>query len=365
MKPRLEAFIARSGARIYRIPLHLFPELWGFAHLVVSDEVVALVDVGSGFGESNQQLEDGFQRVRTEYGEPIDWTDVTHILITHAHIDHFGGLHYVRERTSAPIGVHELDQRVLTRYEERVATAARRLGAFFSETGITEDETQDLLDLYLLGKQLFSSTEVDFTFEAAGMRIGALEFTHVPGHAPGQIVIRIGEILLAADHILPEISPHIAPERLTLNTGLGHYLESLMRTRPMAEQIRLVLGGHQRPFADLAGRIDEIWELYRERLDRVLSILDQGQTVAEISDQIFGETAGYHRLLALEEAGAYVEYLHQRGYLKTEAATAQDGRKPPAIRYQRAVEVAHTIPHALDIAASAFSASQGSLDRRT
>jgi glyoxylase-like metal-dependent hydrolase (beta-lactamase superfamily II) len=350
MKPKLQAFISRTGARIYRIPLHLFPELWGYAHLVVAGDVVALVDVGSGFGESNQQLEDGFQRVRTEYGESITWRDVTHILITHAHIDHFGGLHYVRERSSAPIGVHKLDLRVLTGYEQRVATVAGRLKQYFTEAGVAEDESQDLLDLYLLGKQLFSSMAVDFNFEAAGMSIGPLEFTHVPGHAPGQVIIQINEILLSADHILPEISPHIAPERLTLNTGLGHYLESLMRTRPLSEQVRLVLGGHQRPFSDLAYRIDEIWELYRERLDRVLGLLSQARTIAELSDLIFGETAGYHRLLAIEEAGAYVEYLHQRGYLQSDDHKQQTGGQAVATRFRRAADESLSIPRALDMA---------------
>lgn len=315
MTRELQSFISSDGARIYRIPLQLFPELWGYVHLVIAGELRALVDVGSGFGDSDQQLEDGLQQVRRQHGESIGWDALTHVLITHAHIDHFGGLHFVRERSPAAVGVHELDLRVLTGYEERVATMAGRLGQYFIEAGVEASERQELLDLYLLGKQLFRSIPVDFTYGAAGMQIGPLELTHVPGHAPGQVTIRCDDLLLTADHVLPETSPHLAPERLSLNTGMGHYLDSVRQTWRRAPRIRMALGGHEDPFSNLAARIEQIWGLYRTRLGRVLDLLEQPLTVRELAEQLFGHTAGYHRLLALEEAGAYVEYLQQRGYL--------------------------------------------------
>jgi len=335
MSSALQAFITREGARIYRIPLDLFPQLEGFAHLVVTDQLITLIDVGSGFGDSNEQLEAGLASLRSQYGEPVGWSDLTHILITHAHIDHFGGLPFVRERTAAPIGIHELDRRVLTGYEERLAVVAGRLSRFLAEAGIEAEEQADLMDLHQLGKQLFASMPVEFTYEAAGMRLGPLEFVHVPGHSPGQVLILLDELMFSADHILAQISPHVAPERLSLNTGLGHYLESLKRTRPLAERTRLVLGGHNPPFTDLAVRVDEIWELYRGRLAGVLELTGSARTVAEIADELFGKTGGYHRLLALEEAGAYIEYLNQRGYLGITDFERAEREQPSPLRYQR------------------------------
>jgi len=351
MNSPLQAFITREGARIYRIPLELFPQLEGFAHLVVTDQLTALIDVGSGFGDSNQQLEAGLAGLRAEFGEPVGWSDLTHILITHAHIDHFGGLPFVRERTAAPIGIHELDRRVLTGYEERLATVAGRLSRFLAEAGIEPEERADLMELHQLGKQLFASMPVEFTYEAVGMGLGPLEFVHVPGHSPGQVLILLDELMFSGDHILAEISPHVAPERLSLNTGLGHYLESLKRTRPLADRTRLVLGGHNPPFIDLAVRVDEIWELYRGRLARVLELTGSARSVAELADQLFGETGGYHRLLALEEAGAYVEYLNQRGYLGIMDFEQAGRDQPGTMRYQRVEGGAYRIPE-LDSAAA-------------
>ena len=60
------------------------------------------------------------------------------------------------------------------------------------------------------------------------------------------------------------------------------------------------------------------------------------QTISGLSHALFGEVHGYNVLLALEETGAHVEYLYQRGLL--EIANLQDlenGREPVALRYRR------------------------------
>jgi glyoxylase-like metal-dependent hydrolase (beta-lactamase superfamily II) len=231
-------------------------------------------------------------------------------------------LHYVRERSTAPLGVHELDRRVLTRYEERVAVVAQRLSTFLREGGVSLEEHEDLMQLYLLNKQLFHSIPVNFTYGASGMKVGPLKMLHVPGHTPGHVVILLDDLMLSGDHILERISPHLAPERLTLHTGLTHYLDSLELLRPLADEVRLVLGGHEGAFENLEARIDEIRALYEQRLERTLELTRQPATLAQVAAGLFNEPRGYHRLLALEEAGAYLEYLEQRGQVGLESLDA-------------------------------------------
>lgn len=309
---RVEAFETDAGGRVYRLPLDLFPGLEGYAHLVITGECNVLVDVGSGFGEANEQLESALAAVRTDFGEAVSWQDITHVLITHAHIDHFGGLQFVRERTRAPIGIHELDLRVLAHYEQRLDITAYRLRSYLIEAGLLPDQCEEIMTLYLLNKQLFRSIMPDFTFQACGMQIGGLRLIHVPGHCPGQVVIRIDDLLLSADHVLAGTSPHQAPESLCFYTGLGHYLDSLDLVEPLAGDIRLALGGHEEPIHDLAARIEDIRHLHRDRLHRVLTILNAPHTIAEIAFELFPEPEGYHKLLALEETGAHVEFLVNR-----------------------------------------------------
>ena len=337
--PAVRRFATEGGADIFQIPLLAFPGLWGYAFLALLENegqtYRVLIDTGSGFGNSNQHLEDGFAQAVEMAGLPIAWNDLTHILITHGHIDHFGGLSYLRPRTAASLGVHELDLRNLTNYEERLTVVARQLKNYLVDAGVPGEQRVSMLETYLTTKQLYTSVRVDFTFEAAGMRVGPFEMLHVPGHCAGHVVIRLHDVLFSGDHVLNETSPHQSPELLTLSTGLDHYLKSLERVRSWAKGVRLTLGGHKQPILDLERRIEEIRLVHRDRLEKILILLETPYTVHEISEALFGDVQGYTVLLALEEAGAHVEYLYQRGLLAIEnLLELKNSPEPTAIRYR-------------------------------
>jgi glyoxylase-like metal-dependent hydrolase (beta-lactamase superfamily II) len=344
MTSAVEQVTTAHGARIYRIPLRLFPQMTGYAHLILDQGEAYLFDVGSGFGDSNDDLAKGLDTVREEFGDPIDWDDLRTIFISHGHIDHYGGLHFVRQHSSAPIVIHELERRILTDYEGRLKLIEDRLEAYLKQGGLPEGELEEVMGLYLLNKHLFSSMEVQATYEEIGMQAGRLTFEHVPGHCPGQVIAWLDDVLLASDHILKETSPHQAPECLSLNMGLEHYLSSLAQVLPRAHQVRWTLGGHEGIIEDLPTRIYEIAAVHRQRLNQILCLLDQPLTLFEISKAIFTETDGYHRLLALEEAGAHIEYLHTRGYITIVNDGSDDGAAPPVFRYTRTGGESATFP---------------------
>jgi glyoxylase-like metal-dependent hydrolase (beta-lactamase superfamily II) len=107
--PPLRTFSTASGARIFQLPLELFPGFWGYAYLVLVSApdgapMRVLIDCGSGFGYSNAHLEAGLAAVSVATGITTHLEDLTHILITHGHIDHFGGLSHIRQLTSAKLG---------------------------------------------------------------------------------------------------------------------------------------------------------------------------------------------------------------------------------------------------------------------
>jgi glyoxylase-like metal-dependent hydrolase (beta-lactamase superfamily II) len=311
-----QAFKTSGGARVFRIPLKVFPDLWAYAYLVLVDDSVVLIDTGSGFGESNDHLEAGFIQVSTAAGHTIRIEDLTHILITHGHIDHFGGLVYLRERTHALVGIHELDRANLTNYEERVAIAENRLKGYLVEAGVTEEKRTDILNMYRVNKVLFHSVMADFTYEAEEMRMGPFEMLHVPGHCAGHVVIRLHDYLFSGDHVLGRITPHQSPEQLTYSTGLGHYLDSLTLVEKWAGNISLTLAGHDNPIENLPVRLAEIRKAHASRLKQTKEFLREPHTIADVSQALFGGVTGYNVLLAIEEAGAHVEYLHQRGQLR-------------------------------------------------
>ena len=318
----LRTFTTSGGARIFQLPLLVFPGLWGYAYLVLAEaeggSFQVLIDAGSGYGDSNRHLEAGLREVSNHLGFPLGLQDLTHVLVTHGHIDHFGGLSYVRPRTKARIGVHELDLRNLTNHAERLAVVSPHLRAFLLESGVSAGRVDQMLDLYRMTKSMYCSVQVDFTYEAIGMRLGPFEILHVPGHCAGHVAFRLHDVLFSGDHVLADTSPHQSPEQLTHSTGLDHYLKSLEALRRWSNGVCLTLGGHKEPILDLNARIEAILQLHADRLDKTLWLMDEPHTIAEVSQALFGEVHGYNVLLALEEAGAHVEYLYQRGLLGIE-----------------------------------------------
>ena len=101
------------------------------------------------------------------------------------------------------------------------------------------------MELYGFSKKNVPSLPVTHTL-VDNQQFDGLRFIHTPGHCPGQVCIGLGEVLLSADHILPEISPHQAPESIMPYTGLGHYLESLDKVAAH-QGIRLRAGGASVP----------------------------------------------------------------------------------------------------------------------
>jgi hypothetical protein len=85
---------------------------------------------------------------------------------------------------------------------------------------------------------------------------------------------------------------------------------------------------------DVGLRINEIRSHHEDRLQAVWQALDEPRTVAEIADRLFPSAAGFHRLLALEEAGAHIEYLLSHGRIRRSGG---GGRNPVWLFQRRAV----------------------------
>jgi glyoxylase-like metal-dependent hydrolase (beta-lactamase superfamily II) len=299
---------------VYRIPVRAFPMLVAYVHIVIAGDYVALVDAGSGSPQSDADLHEGFAALRSEWGVPLEWGDIRRIIVTHAHIDHYGGLTAVRRHTDAPIAVHVLDRRVLTNHAERLTLATRAVAEYLRHAGVPAAEHTQLIDMYGMSKELFRSVAVADTL-AHGARLDDL-FTvyHVPGHCPGQVCLQVEDLLLTADHVLPQTAPFLAPESITPWTGAGHFLEGLAQIARVPG-VRLALGGHEDPIEDFYECVARAEQGQYQRIERVRTACAEPHTIYEVARTLYPELSGYQRLLALQKVGAYVEYLDQRGEL--------------------------------------------------
>ncbi len=329
-----QRFQTGNGRIIYSFPVRSFPTLVNNIYVIDDGDRPILIDCGSGMEQPNADLLAGFAGLQETFGCAFTLADVGTILITHGHIDHFGGLNFVRRYTAAPVGSHILDRRVLSNHEERVVFAFRRLETFLEGAGVSAEMRERLMSVYLFAKTYYRSTPVDFLLEEGRPAVGDIGVYHVPGHCPGQVCLHVDDVLLTADHVLSRITPHQAPESITHHMGLSHYLNSLDKIANLSG-FTLGLGGHEEPIADVAERIGVIRQAHDERLARVMEICREPKSIAEISRDLFGRVDSYHILLALEEAGAHVEYLHQRGELMAANLEEIERTSHPVVLYVR------------------------------
>jgi glyoxylase-like metal-dependent hydrolase (beta-lactamase superfamily II) len=330
----LARFETASGARIYRIPIETFPGHVNNVYLILDGDASTLVDVGSGLPQSVEDLHGGFQALADHFGERVRLESLGHVVITHSHIDHFGYVGWFQARTAAQIYVHELDARVLQNFEERIVLASQDLRVFLERSGLGSADREDLESMYRTGKSFFKSVRLDRKLRDGDRIVNGYVVHHVPGHCPGHICLQVGDVLFTADHVLARITPHQSPAAITPFCGLELYLQSLEKVRRL-EGIRLALPGHEEAIGDLRARIDAIAAHHHARLDRVLEICAEPRTLVEIGRALFGERQGYTRLLALEEAGAHVEYLFQRGELGIANLDEVAAQPNPVIAYRR------------------------------
>jgi glyoxylase-like metal-dependent hydrolase (beta-lactamase superfamily II) len=177
--------------------------------------------------------------------------------------------------------------------------------------------------------------KIDFTVVNDGdpIDIGDFHFRCVatPGHSPGHTCLYEAEkkILIAGDHILFDITPNIA-YWVEMEDSLGQYLASLEKVN--AFDVELVLTGHRRLVHDLRGRLRELQEHHRARLNEVMIALGDGEmNILQIAPHInwditaktWDEFPAQQKWFAFGETMAHVQYLEHKGRCGEKAITAQ------------------------------------------
>lgn len=328
--------MSSNGVEIYRLPLEVFPDYPGYAHLLVLDGRRVLVDTGSGFGQSTADLLAGFAVLESDFGLRGGLACVDQVIITHGHIDHFGGLAAVKAAAPhAPLSAHELALPVLSNYEQRLAETRAAVARFLRVAGVPAGHHSRLIEMYMLGKREFEPVRVDITLHENDLAAGFLRVWHVPGHAPGLIMLQADDVLLTADHVLPGTSVALAPETIMPYTGVSHYVESLEKAIAIPG-IRLALGGHDWPMDDYYAVARATREAALAKVERVYDLCDEPRTIYEIAGRVYADLDGYGELLKLEQTGARIEYLSQRGRVVIDNLDALERDDGPPLRYRQA-----------------------------
>jgi len=336
----VRCFEASTGDRIFQLRATTFPGHINYVYLVVGERptgepALVLWDVGSGLHKSRADILDCFATVRAawhERGAAVE--SLTDIVISHAHIDHFGDAAYFADAAPlARLSVHELDARVLENFEERVTVASKDIGVFLLRAGVSDKRRDELEQMYRMSKSLFRGVKVDRRLRHGDLIAKRYEVLHTAGHCPGHLCMRVGEHMLVGDQVLAPITPHISPQSITPFTGLENYVSALLRLR-MIEGVDLALPAHAWVMNDMGARIDEILAHHCARLDEVVEACRTPRTIVEVAEVLFGARDGYSELLSILEAGAHVEYLNELAHLRIANLDEVDSKRDPVLLYR-------------------------------
>ena len=252
----------------------------------------------------------------------LSWGSISTIVVSHYHPDHYGAAGWMQELTGAPVLMSPDSISTVARiWEVDVPTAAGALGRMFLQHGMPAEALRSITDLIglQLGQTQPHPSLTPLSLDAP-LRLGDVLWQPIdaPGHADGQICLydAAGQVLLAADHVLPKITPNVSLWPESNPNPLATYLESLGRIARLPA--RLVLPGHREPWADLAGRSAEIAAHHVERLELMVRAAGRGHNAYQISTAVFplAELSPHQVRFAMAETLAHLVYLEGRGELR-------------------------------------------------
>jgi glyoxylase-like metal-dependent hydrolase (beta-lactamase superfamily II) len=254
--------------------------------------------------------------------------DVARIVVTHAHIDHYGLAGRVMELTGAELWMHTLTDLDCEKYRHP-ETAMLRRQDMYADHGVPARELAGLAD-HLRRWLPYLHSVVEASTRLRGgevLPVGGRDWqvVHTPGHSLGHVCLYSASdgVLLSGDHLLPGVTPPVTFERGFDADPLNSYLDSLRRIAALDP--RLVLPGHGHPFADGTGRIEAIIRNKGRRMDAVRRMIaEQPCTVTDIADRLVARAIRSHqRNLALSETLAHIACLRWAGLV--ERRTRPDG----------------------------------------
>lgn len=303
-----------KGRRIIRLSINTLPRLYNSVYVVFLDDKVFLVDLGFSF--DIHSFINKFQKEITQKYS-VDLEDVYGIVITHGHIDHFGGIYKILKfNPRIKVFIHEIDSKAVEKVKETYIYAKHYFRIFLKRAGLDEKGIETYINIYSSLKEYLEPIRVTRPLKDND-NVEAFSVIHTPGHSPGHVCLLLDDVLFTGDHILPHITPHQFPESIMKYTGIGHYLESLAKIQEfvLRKKVSFGLPGHYEIIEDVYTRAEEIKKHHFRRFKEVMEVCRKPKTIVDIVRELFPDKENYQFILALDEVGAHVEYLWDRGYL--------------------------------------------------
>jgi glyoxylase-like metal-dependent hydrolase (beta-lactamase superfamily II) len=286
-------------------------------YLLADEEGWTMVDTGLDRPEIRQAWEDAFDDLE------IEPQQISRIVLTHMHPDHFGLAGYFQAITGAPVLLSPREAELVREVWMENAWRLDAVAEYWRMGGIPVDVRTVIATQTERLRQMTMPHPHETTLLRPGERIlmGQREWLaiHAPGHSDGQLIFysAADKLMLCGDQVLRSITPNIGVWPSTQPDPLGRYLDSLRSLKEM--DVALALPGHGSIFggSDWQARLAGIEEHHAERLEAVREAAFGGATALDVARRIFNFDAftEHEVRFAVAEAMAHLEYLTARGEL--------------------------------------------------
>ena len=318
--------VAEVAPGVLRLQLPI--KFTGLGHVnmyaLLDERGVAVLDPGLPGGGSWRAIVDRLGRA------DLTVADVHTVVVTHSHPDHFGGAGRLAHEAKAEIVAHvgfrvpwlpETYPDVVTLDDEGGAPSRWQGQTMWNRKSFMPSIPKRLAlrTLRRLQPRAFRPpVPTRRVADGERVKLAGREWVaqHTPGHTEDHLCLHDPEhgVLLAGDHVLPTITPHISGMGSTdRHDPLDAYLSALDKVAAL--EVGTALPAHGHPFTDLAGRVDAIKRHHHERLQRTVAIGEElgGEgSVEEFSQRLFRER--HWGLMAESETYAHLEHLRHQGH---------------------------------------------------
>jgi glyoxylase-like metal-dependent hydrolase (beta-lactamase superfamily II) len=300
----------QAGIHTLRVPT---PFMVGRVNCyLIEDEPLTLVDTGPNSGKALDDLEHQL----ADRQRSIE--DLELVILTHQHIDHIGLAEIVASRSGAEVAAIGASASFLENFGEDAERDDQFAAGLMLSHGVPEDVVTALQSVSRSFRAWGSRPKVTKPLSEGEMLRFAgrsLEVQHRPGHSPSDTLLWDADrrLLFAADHLIAHISSNALITRpldgsSERTQALVTYIESMRRTRELPAEI--VLPGHGEPITDHVALIDERFEQYRRRAEKIYELVaERPRTGYELAQALWGNVAVTQAFLTLSEVIGHLDLL--------------------------------------------------------
>ncbi|SDP31959.1 Glyoxylase, beta-lactamase superfamily II [Actinopolyspora xinjiangensis] len=287
---------------------------------------ITLVDGGWALAESRDRLAEALATLGAEL------TDITRVLVTHVHRDHYTQAVTLRNETGCRIGLGAAERPNLRRLMASDHVPMRTQREQLLECG-----AKNLVDALAAEFDIPEALPPEGTWqepdewldETTDLCLGerTLRVLPTPGHTRGHVVFldEAEGLMFTGDHVLPHISPSIALEQAPNPLPLRDYLDSLRMVRSLPDA--RMLPAHGPAGTSVHSRVDELLRHHERRLTTMATTVAEGaETAYHAARTLTWTRHGYaldeldtfNRALAVLETAVHLKLLVEQGRLDTE-----------------------------------------------